>query len=359
MMWAKTRAPARYDLAMSNLLGCTFDDLPGALDTVSLNGLNPDGYPPLIEAIAQKYGVSSDMVATGTGAAGANFLVMAALVRPGDEVLVERPAYDPLLGALRVLGARINRFDRIYEDDWAVDPERVAGAITAATRLIVVSSPHNPTGAVINTAVLQEMREIARSCRARVLVDEVYLDAVYEDRPPPAATLGPELISTNSLTKSWGLAGLRSGWALAAPGVAESIRRTRDVVDGNGVFAADQLALIAFQHMPALEARARRILQPNLERLSTTIAARPDLEWVRPGGGTVGFVRLPATADTRIFAQQLHREYDTAVVPGFFFEAPAFVRIAFGCSAETLEGGLNGLEAALDAQTAAVPDDRV
>ncbi len=348
MVWAKRRPAARYDLAGSNLAGCTLEDLPGARELVELNGPNLDGYAPLVEAIAARYGTTPEHVATGGGTSGANFLAFAALVRPGDDVLVERPAYDPLRGALRLLGARVLHFDRLFEEQWAVDPERVRRALTPATRLIVVTSPHNPSGAVIAPDVLAKLGRIAEGSRAHVLVDEVYRDAVYRDRPPPAATLGDALISTSSLTKAYGLGGLRAGWVIAAPRTAEAVRRVRDVVDGNAAFPADRLAAFAFQHIARLEARACGILAPNLERLAAFVEQREELEWVRPLGGTVAFPRVRGMTDTRPFAERLQRERETAVVPGAFFDAPAHIRIAFGCSRERLEGGLAALGAALD-----------
>ena len=112
MEWAKTRPSAQFDLAGSNILACTLDDLPGAREAISLSGANDTGYAPLIEAIASRYGVGVDCVTTASGTAGANFFVFAALLEPGDDVLVERPGYDPLLGASRMFGARTVRFER-------------------------------------------------------------------------------------------------------------------------------------------------------------------------------------------------------------------------------------------------------
>src|SRR5919199_635999 len=103
--WAKMRRSPKFDLAGSNVLACSVDDLPGTRDAVDFTGKNDDGYAPLVEAIAVRYGVDASRVTTATGTSGANFLVCAALLEPGDEVLVERPGYDPLLGAPRMFGA--------------------------------------------------------------------------------------------------------------------------------------------------------------------------------------------------------------------------------------------------------------
>jgi hypothetical protein len=349
MRWSKTRPEPRFDLAGSNLLACTLDDLPGARDALELNGLNPDGYPPLVAAIAAHYGVAEARVATAAGASGANFLAMAALVRPGDDVLVERPAYDPLLGALRLLGARIHRFDRRFEDGYDVDPERVRAALAPATRLVVLSSPHNPSGALLSEAAFDGLARLAEEHWFHVLVDEVYLDGVYRDRPEPAATRSDRFLSTASLTKAYGLSGLRAGWIVAASTVAEAARRVRDVVDGVGAFPSDRLALLAFQNLDRLEARARAILEPNLAILDAFVTSRPELQWIRPAGGNVAFPRFLGTADTTAFAERLLAEQGTAVVPGAFFEAPSHFRIAFSGARETLEPGLDAIGRALDA----------
>lgn len=350
MEWAKHHAPARWDLSGSNLLAVTVDELPGAREALELTGTSPDGWPPLVERIARKYGVGTEQVALGGGCSGANFLAFAALINTGDEVLVERPAYDPLLGALAFLGARITRFDRTFEDGWTVDADRVRRAITPNTRLIVISSPHNPSGVVTSESTLLEIGEIARRNGARVLVDEVYLDAVYENRPGPAATLGDVFITTNSLTKSYGLSGLRIGWILAADDIAENARRVRDILDVNASFPSEMIAVVAFDRLDELEARARRILLPGWERTRKTLAESGRFEWVEPDGGTVVFPRLKNTDDCGDFLDYCRREHDLQLVPGRFFEAPAHFRLAFGGAPATLDGGLRVLAAAAKTQ---------
>ena len=353
MEWSKKRREVAYDLAGSNLLGCTIDDLPGCLEAVRLGGPNTDGYRPLLEAIASRYGVSPDSVATASGAGGANYLAMAALAGPGDDVLVERPAYDPLLGALRFFGARVRRFDRTFDDDWTVDAAAVINAISPTTRLIVLSSPHNPSGVLVPDDALDAIGDAASRVGARVLVDEVYLDGVYNDRPAPAATRGDVFVSTSSLTKAYGLSGLRTGWVLASPDVVERINRTRDSLDGGGPMPTDTLAHHAFTMLDRLEERAKAILVPNLEAVTRFVESRTDLEWVRPDGGNVAFPRVRGLDDTSELATRLERDHDTAIVPGHFFDAPSHFRIAFGVSSDILSGGLERIGLALDGRTAA------
>ena len=346
MEWAKTRAAAEFDLAGSNIMACGLDDLPGARMAVDLAGANDNGYRPLVEAIAERYEVSPDNVTTAGGTAGANFFVLAALLEPGDEVLVERPGYDPLLGASRLLGARTVRFDRSFEDRFALDPDRVRQAITPRTKLIVITSPHNPTGVTADPAALEEIGRIAERAGAHVMVDEVYKD-VTGDQTPPAAARGEVFLTTSSLTKSYGLSSLRAGWVIAAPALTYRVRRVRDVVDGSGSIVAERLATLAFQQLDALTTRARAILARNKTFADRFLQSRKDLEWV-PSAGTIVFPRIRGVADAGVFVDRLMRERQTALGPGAFFDAPAHFRLGYGGSTEQIRSGLERVAAALD-----------
>ena len=349
MAWAKTRRAARFDLAISNVLGCSIEDLPGATGALALQGRNDDGYAPLLDAIAARYGVGLGQVTSAQGASGANFLVFAALLQPGDDVLVERPGYDPLLGAPRLLGANVVRFDRTFEDGYALDPDRVASALTPRTRLVIITSPHNPSSVVADAAALREVGRIAAARGAYVVVDEVYLDATHA-AVPTAATFGDEFIVTSSLTKSYGLAALRCGWVLSSEDVALRLRRARDVVDGTGSIVAERLSVLAFEHLDALRTRAHALLATNRNMLQSFLATRPDLDCVEPRGGTVAFPRVRGLADTTRFAERLLVERETAIVPGRFFDASAHFRLGFSGETGTLQNGLDRLSAALDAR---------
>jgi aspartate/methionine/tyrosine aminotransferase len=347
--WMKHAPQVAYNLMGSNLLHCQVEDIPGAREELALDAFHEEGYEPLLADIAGRYGVEEDQVSVATGASGANFLVCGALLEAGDEVLVERPGYDPLLGVPRFMGAKVNRFDRIYEEGFAANPDRLAAAVTPSTRLIILSNPHNPTGTFTPPEVLREIGGIADSVGARVLVDEVYLDSLHGMEVASAATLGPTFISTSSLTKAYGLSGLRAGWALSEAEVAEKIRRVRDIVDGVGSFPSELLAHLAFKNLPALKDRARGILEPNMGMLRAFMESHPQLEWVPPAGGSVGFPRFREMDDASDFVVRVREDYDTGVVPGFFFEAPAHFRVALGGPGDILEEGLRRLGRALEA----------
>ncbi len=349
LTWAKHHPRARWDLTASGLAPCPIDELPGAREEMRIQVRSDDGYPPLLEAIAARYGVGTDRIATGGGAAGANFLALAALVRPGDHVLVESPGYDPLGGAAHLLGAEVHRFERAFEDGYALDPDRVAAALTPETRAIVVTNPHNPSGAYAEADALDEVARLARSVGARVLVDEVYLAALQGVDTTPSAVRDDVFVSTNSLTKCFGLAGLRLGWVIADAEITERVRRARDVVDGNGPSPSESLAVVAFRHADHLLERARSILEPNGARLRAFVQGRDELAWVTPAGGAVAFPRLEGVDDTGAFADHALHAFDVGVVPGRFFGAPRHFRVAIGGDSDDVRGGLEALGRALDA----------
>ncbi len=348
MTWAKHHAPARFDLAGSNLLPVTLEELPGAREALELWALNDEGYPPLLEAIAQRYDVDPSHIATAAGAAGANLLALAALVRPGDEVLVEWPGYDPQAGAARFLGAEVRTFARTWEEGFAVNPDRIAEAVTTRTRVVILTNLHNPTGVYTPPSVLSEVGRIAEAKGIKVLVDEVYLDVLTGADTRPAHSLGDAFVSVNSLTKSFGLSGLRIGWILADPRTAEAARRARDVVDGIGATPSETLAVMAFQQLDRLLERARSIVEPNGALLRSFVSRRPELEWIPPAGGSVGFPRLKGVDDAGPFVKTAHEQYGVGLAPGSFFGCPDHFRVAVSGAPEVLRGGLEGLDQALD-----------
>ena len=347
MEWAKKRPAAAFDLAGSNVRACTIDDLEGAREALSFAGHNDNGYEPLIAAIAARYGVAPASITTASGTSGANFQVYAAFLEPGCDLLVERPGYDPLVGSGRLLGANVVRFDRRFEEGYALDPDRVARAITPRTRLIVLTTPHNPTGTVADRAALEEVGRHARAVGAYVLVDEVYLDAA-ESEARPATTLGDAFITTSSLTKSYGLASLRCGWTISSPEVAERIRRARDVIDGTGSIVAERLSTLAFEQLPKLATRAHQLLTANAAIIKAFLESRDDLDAVVPRLSTVIFPKLLGETDTTPFADRLLSERETAIVPGRFFEAADHIRVGLGSTTDTLRSGLERLAQALD-----------
>ncbi len=349
MTWAKHHPAARFDLTGSNLLHCTLDELKGGRESLELFAKNDEGYPPLVEAIAHRYGVGTERVATATGAAGATFLALAALVRPGDTVLVEWPGYDPHAGAARLLGANVRTFSRSSVDGFRLDADVVARELLTRPKAVIVSNLHNPSGVYTDPWTLMALAEIADAVGTKVIVDEVYLESVAGQDTTPAAVKSEAFVSVNSLTKSFGLSGLRVGWALADPHTISRMRRVRDVVDGVGAVPSERLGVLAFEQIDRLLARARRILEPNFHLLKRFVETRPELDWVAPADGApIGFPRIVGVDNAEPFVEMARRQYGVGMVPGRFFGAPAHFRIAVAGQKRVLEDGLEALGKALD-----------
>lgn len=347
MTWAKYQASSKYNLANSGILGCDLSDLTITLEDVAVNGPNHEGYAPLKEAIAAKYGVSSDNVITAQGTSMANFLAMATVIERGDEVLIEQPAYEPMLAAAIYLGAEVKRFSRSFENGYAIDVEQLRQLVTPRTKLIVITSPHNPSGVAVSNSTMKQIGELAASVGARVLVDEVYRDILFEDAESCVATLGNQFITTSSLTKSYGLSGLRCGWILCEPELAEKMRRMNDLFGAVGSVPSDTLSVAAFRQLDRLVARTRAMIEPNIKMVHSFLREHENwLECVVPPRSMTVFPRLKNHSDSQPLHDQL-RQLETSIVPGKFFEAPRHFRLGFAVKPEDVEGGLQNLSKVL------------
>jgi aspartate/methionine/tyrosine aminotransferase len=347
MLWAKTRSHARFTLATSGVPNVALSELPFSAGDLELTTVDGYGYPPLLEAIAARYGVAAENVVTAAGTSMANHLAMAALVAPGDEVVMERPVYDPILSAARYLGAEVRFFERRPEDAYRVDPDAVARAVTPRTRLVVVTNLHNPSGALEGEAALARVGEVARRAGARVLVDEVYLDAVYDDTPRSAFHLGPGFVVTNSLTKVYGLSGLRCGWVLADAETARRMWLLGDLFAASPVHVAEGLSVAAFGHLARLRERGRALVDANRRALYELYDARDDLEAPRFAWGTTSVPRDVGGGVPRL-CEVLRERYETTVVPGAFFGLEDHFRIGLAVDTSVFAAGLERLAAALD-----------
>src|SRR5215475_55037 len=317
MHWSKTQSHARFNLATSGVASFPVCELPIDLKELEINGDNSYGYAPLEQAIAAHHGVDPECVVESAGTSMANHLAMAAIIEPGDEVLIEHPAYGPILDVAHYLQANVKRFRRAEENGWAIDPAEVRRCITPKTRLIVITNLHNPTSVLTPDSVLREIGDIARSVGALVLVDEVYLDAVYENTPRTSFHLGPEFVVTSSLTKVYGVSGLRCGWILAEPDLARKMRRLKDLYSATPVFPGVLLSVAAFKHLDVLREKARRIVEADRKSLREFLKQQSALSAVATDWGTTSFPRL-VNGKTDAFLAHLRTEFDTSVVPGRF-----------------------------------------
>ena len=305
------------------------------------------GYEPLIQRLAAKAGVPADCVVHAQGTSMANHLAMAALLEPDDEVLIEEPAYEALLAVAQYLGAKIRRFPRRFENGFQLDPREVERAISPRTRLIVITNLHNPTGVRTSDAKLKLVGEIARSLGAHVLVDEVYLEACFDSPGQSAFHLGPNFVATSSLTKAYGLSGLRCGWMLAAPALAERMWRLNDLFGVMAAHPAELISVVALDHLPQIAARSKKLVDTNRGLLKKLLDSRNDLLTIWPEAGARG---IPSALERPhgSFLPASARKIRTSVVPGRFFEAPEHIRIGVGSKTENVREGLSRIGAALD-----------
>lgn len=346
MHWAKTQQKARYTLATSGVGDFPLKDLPVDWASIEFAGKNSYGYEPLLRAIAKHQGVDWKCVVEAAGTSMANHLAMAALIEPGDEVVIEQPVYGPVLDAALYLGASVKRFARREESGWVVDPEEVRRAVTPKTRLIVITNLHNPTSALTPEPAMREVGEIARRVGAMVLVDEVYLDAVYENTPRSAFHLGEQFVTTSSLTKIYGVSGLRCGWILARPDLAGKMRLLNDVFGATPVFAGEWMSEKVFEYLPMLRDRTREIVKQDRAALAEFLAGQPQLSAASTEWGTTCFVRLKS-GGVDAFLERLRADFETSAVPGRFFECPDHFRIGMGQDSAKFAEGLKRVGLAL------------
>ena len=352
MEWAKTCSQARFNLATSGLTSVRFADFPVQLDQLEITTADGYGYKPLLESLARHTGAPQECIVTAAGTSMANHLAMAALLEPGDEVLLEQPTYGLLLDVANYLRANVKRFPRRFDNGFDVDPVDLENVITKKTRLVILTNLHNPSGALVSTEAVREIGELALKSDARVLIDEVYLEMIFDGEAPFCFPIGEQLarnpfIVTGSLTKAYGLSGLRCGWIIAPPELARRMWLLNDLFASSPAHAAERMSVMAFDHLEEFRKRARARLKTNRALLDEFLDSRDDLECVRPPAGTVVFPKLKH-GDAEVFFKLLRDKFETTVVPGRFFEMPQHFRLGIGSETAELRSGLERLSAALD-----------
>ena len=344
--WAKLHASAKYNLAASGIKGVPLNELPVRLEDLELSAPGGYGYAPLLERLAGRYGVATDNVVTAIGTSMANYLAMSAVLEPGDELIIEQPAYDPMVEVGHYLGAVVKRIPRRPENKFQIELDELRKIVSGKTRLIVLTNLHNPSGVLLEQSTLREIGHIAQSVDALVMVDEVYLELLF-DRPFRSAFhLGEHFVVTSSLTKAYGLSGLRCGWILAAPELAERMWQHNDLFGNIPAHITDRLSVIALDHLGAIRSRAQSLMERNWKLLDAFLAEHPELDVVRPPGGTIIFPRVP-NGDGEAFCNRLREKYETSAVPGSFFGMHDRIRIGICCDSEEVEEGLGRLGTAL------------
>jgi aspartate/methionine/tyrosine aminotransferase len=338
----------KTDLAKSNVRGLTRDELGLTLDAIELSTPTDDGVVELRDLIAKRYGVPGANVLLTSGATMGIYLACCSAVNEGDQVLLESPNYEPLYRALQVRGAEIKMLERRFERGWQIELEELERRAGRATRAIVLTNTHNPTGVATSPEKMMTIGQIARENGATVIVSEVYLDNAFAPGQKPAATLGPNLVSIGSLSKVYGLGGLRIGWMVGPEALLKKARLALDYVECDLPAPSESIALVALKKAPELILRSQQIAMRNFKIIREWIEKRGDLQWVEPGGGTVCMVKLPPSLDAQALSTLLREKYGTLVVPGDFFWVRGFIRLSAGMDEEVLRQGLKNVGKAID-----------
>lgn len=347
-----------HNLSESSVPDAHLRDLKLDLQDVVLLYGEHRGLKALREQIAAMYpGVEPDDVLVTPGAAAALFILHTALLSAGDHLIVQHPNYSTNLETPRAIGCELTRWRLSYDQGFISDPDWLDGQIRARTRLISMTTPHNPSGQVLNPQVFEEIVERCLMSQANLLVDETYRDICYVEKSPLAATMDPRVISVSSLSKAYGLPGIRIGWIICRNkelmetclAAKEQILICNSVVD-------ETIALQVLSQRETWLDKMRTRAVDHLDILRNWMHQQDWLEWVEPEGGVVAFPRFKAEyrempdASARLdqFYTQLLNKHGTFVGPGHWFEMPAsYFRIGYAWpSTESLKAGLAGIEAA-------------
>lgn len=303
------------------------------------------GSRSLIQALSRREQVPEENILLSLGTSLANFLVWGALLRRGDEVLVEFPAYEPMFKVPAYLGARV-RFVKRDPLDFSLTVPAIAEMVGEKTRMIVLSDSHNPSGSQVSAEVLQYLRRLVQERGIHVFIDEVY-GRFYRERS--LFVDYPEFIVTSSLTKFYGLGSLRCGWAFAPAAVVEKARLFSDYLTPEIPFAPLHLARLLLESpaLAELEERVRRRVRANREIINDYLNRTEFLSCYIPRNGILFFPELKGTVDVRKFYPVLYEKHRMVVTEGRFFQMPRHFRMAGIWSPEVMEDGLARLEKAL------------
>lgn len=345
--WAKKHHDITYNLASSGMPGPLLNDLVENPQKILEPVDHENGWAPLMKKIAERYEVNADQVVPVHSASFANHLVCSLLLDPGDEALVESPAYEPLVSVPKYCHATVKRFDRNPDQRYQPDPSQIEKLITENTKLIILSNLHNPSGALIDEPILWQLGDIAEKYNCHILIDEVYLEFLYPNGERTAAKHSDKIITTRSLTKAFGLDDLRVGWIIAESILAERIRKLKDLFMTSMASPSEQLGLMMLEKADELLGQNLSQLKYNSQLVADFIDDHDSLSWQKPEYGSVGFVKY-AGGNVDMLASYLAEKYDTVVAPGHFFGAPEYFRIGWSIPTEKLEKGLKNLGEVID-----------
>ena len=334
------------NISYSNIQAFTLGEFHKALPkTLDLNWTDERGSPELRQLIARRARVATDRVLVTTGATEANFLVNAALLRPGDRVVVDYPIYSPLRDCAAGLGARVVLAHRECGNGWALDLDRLRKAAAGRAKLFLFANLNNPTSAPIGRSELREIADIANECDGFVVVDETFRELAFAQRPPSVAEFGPRMIALSTVTKVGGLGALRVGWIIAHPRLLERFKAVKDYTTICGSSVSQLLAVWALKQWSFFLRRAKKVLDQNRRIAGEAFERIPALHGDVPKGGTVVFPH--SDVNVQKLSARLLSQYKTVIAEGRFFGMDDHFRLGLGGDQSQLRRGLRNVQRAL------------
>ena len=344
----------RYDVGESAIKFLKAGDLGLDLNSIDLRYGHHTGAPELRKGIVEDYpGLGVNDILVTSGGAEAIFSICVALLKPGDHVIVEHPNYPSLYEVPRGLGCEVELFKLDFDRQFEPDLDRFEAMITPRTRLILFTHPNNPTGSMITPAQQARLIGIAESRRIHLIFDETYRALAFGEPLAAAGSLSPYAVSVTSMSKVYGLPGIRIGWlATRSREVIEGVLAVREQVTITNSALSEAIALKVLERRDEFVDRALAHVRQNLAIAAAWVEGRNDIEWVRPKGGVVAFPRLRAgrVADPEALYRSIVVDQEVFLIPGRCFDVDnRFFRLGFGATAAELTEGLRRVGLALDA----------
>ena len=310
------------------------------------------GAPALRQAISSIYqGISPDQVLAVSAAEEGIFVFYQALAGPGDHIIVESPCYESALEVARSTGAQISEWRRCYENAWAHDLAALEKLLQPNTKIIYINTPHNPTGLLMPANVFQQVMKLAASRGIIVFCDEVYRELEHDPahRLPAACEVYQRAVSLGSMSKSYGLPGLRLGWLVSMdPQILERCLEFKYYTTICSSAPSEFLTALALRHRQVLAQRNREIVRRNLPLLDSFFRQRSSLfEWVKPNASPIGFAYFKPKRDVHSFCEDVAKKAGVLLLPGTVYDQPQHIR--FGYGRKNLPEALARLVAYLDA----------
>lgn len=348
----KYQYEVEIDIGESAVKYLTFDDLGIELGRLPIRYGYHTGRPDLREVIAGMYdGFGADDVLVTSGASEANFAIVAALLRPGDRIVVEHPNYTSNYEVPLSLGCMVDFLHLRFEDGFKPDRDALRKLITPNTKLVSLTHPNNPTGSMITEAELRDIIAIVEEKGAYLLFDETYRDMAFDDILPPACTLSDRVVSISSMSKVYGLPGIRTGWlATRSKEILDGVLAVREQVSITNNAISEEIAVRVLERREEYLDRARSHIAANRDIVAAWIDGQDDVEWVYPQAGVVSLPRLRdhLRFDPEALYTRLAETYKTFSIPGRCFGLDnRYFRLGFGAMPEEIEKGLENLGKAI------------